>query len=71
MIAVTQPGTPVGWNEIARGLTMLRQGQEVEYLGLSGPLQFDQFGEAPEANTNWWTIKNDQFEDIPFQSDCR
>jgi branched-chain amino acid transport system substrate-binding protein len=71
VIAVTQPGTPVGWNEIARGLTMLRQGQEVEYLGLSGPLQFDQFGEAPEANTNWWTIENDEFKDIPFQSDCR
>ncbi len=48
-----------------------RQGQEVEYLGLSGPLQFDQFGEAPEANTSWWTIENDQFVDIPAQSNCQ
>jgi ABC-type branched-subunit amino acid transport system substrate-binding protein len=72
VLAVTHAGsTPVGWNEIARGLSLLRQGQEVEYLGLSGPLQFDQFGEAPEANTSWWTIENDQFVDIPAQSNCQ
>jgi ABC-type branched-subunit amino acid transport system substrate-binding protein len=70
--AVTQAGSaPVGWNEIGRGLSLLRQGQEVEYLGLSGPLQFDQFGEAPEAATAWWTIVEDHFEDTSAQSECR
>ena len=43
----------------------------MEYLGLSGPLQFDQFGEAPEADTGWWTIENDHFVDIPAQSNCQ
>ena len=43
----------------------------MEYLGLSGPLQFDQFGEAPEASTAWWTIVGDSFQDTPAQSDCR
>jgi ABC-type branched-subunit amino acid transport system substrate-binding protein len=72
VLAVTQAGSaPVRWNELGRGLELLRQGQEVEYLGLSGPLQFDQFGEAPEATTGWWAIVDDHFEDIPAQSDCR
>ena len=70
--AVTHPaGRPVQWNQIDLGLMLLRNGQEIEYVGLSGPLEFDISGQTPTANTNWWTIADEGFLDIPGKSDCR
>jgi branched-chain amino acid transport system substrate-binding protein len=72
VMAVTNPGgIPVRWNEIAHGMELLRQGQEVEYVGLSGPLEFDLTGQTSGANANWWTIGPAGFETIPNLSDCR
>ena len=72
VIAVSNAsGTPVQWNELGLGLELLRQGQEVGYQGLSGPLDFDASGESAPANTTWWRIGPDGFEDVPSQSDCR
>jgi ABC-type branched-subunit amino acid transport system substrate-binding protein len=64
-------GRPVQWNELGRGLTLLGQGQEIEYVGLSGPLEFDLSAQMMSANTKWWTVANDGFQDIPSTSDCR
>jgi hypothetical protein len=61
----------VRWHEIARGIELLRQGQEVEYVGLSGPLEFDLTGQTSGANANWWTIGREGFETVANQSDCR
>jgi ABC-type branched-subunit amino acid transport system substrate-binding protein len=72
IVAVTHAGgTPVRWNEIARGLDLLRQGQEVAYIGLSGPLEFDRVGQSRAANINWWTVGASGFEEVPRTSDCR
>jgi branched-chain amino acid transport system substrate-binding protein len=71
IVAVTHAGgTPVGWNEIGRGLDLLRQGQEVAYIGLSGPLEFDVTGQSRAANVNWWTVGAAGFEDVPRSSEC-
>jgi ABC-type branched-subunit amino acid transport system substrate-binding protein len=72
LIAITRAGgAPVQWNEIGRGLELLRQGQEIEYFGLTGQLQFDEQGQAQTASTKWWTITDQGFQDIPHGSDCR
>jgi ABC-type branched-subunit amino acid transport system substrate-binding protein len=70
--AVTRAGgTQVRWHELKKGLELLRDPKnEVEYVGLSGPLQFDISGQTPTASTNWWTVDRDGFLDIPGESDC-
>jgi ABC-type branched-subunit amino acid transport system substrate-binding protein len=71
IIAVTRSGgTPVGWNEIDRGLELLRDGQEVTYFGLSGPLEFDSEGRTRSASTTWWKINEGAFQDMQRTSDC-
>ncbi len=70
--AVTNPGgTQVRWDQLGKGLQLLRDKQEVQYIGLSGALEFDSSGKTPRANTNWWTIGPQGFADVPSQSDCR
>jgi ABC-type branched-subunit amino acid transport system substrate-binding protein len=72
LVAVTRAGgIPVGWNEIGRGLELLREGKEVEYFGLKGQLHFDAIGRTQAATTNWWTIGEDGFRDIPRNSACQ
>jgi ABC-type branched-subunit amino acid transport system substrate-binding protein len=72
LVAVTRAGgTPIRWNEIGQGLELLRQGQEVEYFGLRGQLQFDSLGKTQVATTKWWTIGEDGFTDIPHYTSCR
>jgi branched-chain amino acid transport system substrate-binding protein len=69
--AVTQAGgTPVRWNEIPRALDLLGQGQEVQYLGLTGSFEFDAAGSTPIASTQWWTITAGGFVEIPAMSNC-
>jgi ABC-type branched-subunit amino acid transport system substrate-binding protein len=73
IVAVTAGGgTRVAWNEVDRGLELLARGQEIEYIGLTGELNFDLGGQtAALANTNWWTIGPQGFSDIPRKSDCK
>jgi ABC-type branched-subunit amino acid transport system substrate-binding protein len=72
IIAVTRAGgVSVKWNEIERGLQLLRDGQEIEYFGLTGQLQFDVAGLAQNASTKWWTIGPEGFTDLPHTSECK
>jgi branched-chain amino acid transport system substrate-binding protein len=72
IVAVTNSsGIPVRWNEIERGLALIRERQEIAYVGLSGPLQFDATGQTPGAYTKWWTIGPNGFTDVAGKSDCR
>jgi ABC-type branched-subunit amino acid transport system substrate-binding protein len=73
VLAVTRAGgTPVRWNELAHGLELLGAGQEVEYIGLSGVLEFDDAGQTPAVNTKWWTVGSDNsFVDGVGTSNCR
>jgi hypothetical protein len=71
LIAVTRPGgTPIRWNELGRGLEELRQGREITYVGLSGPLEFDALGNTTGAIANWWNISARGFSDRLEQSNC-
>ena len=72
IVAVTRGGgVPLMWNEIGRGLELLRQGQEVGFVGLNGLLEFDLTGQSRVANTAWWTIRDNAFLEIPRGGECR
>ncbi len=74
VLAVTHAGgTSVRWNEIGLGFSLLRRGQEISYVGLSGEIQFDDTGQplATSTNTKWWTIQNHAFVDVETQRGCR
>jgi ABC-type branched-subunit amino acid transport system substrate-binding protein len=73
IVAVTaRSANVVGWNEIDRGLELLRQGQEVDYVGLSGSLAFDLSGQTapPQPPTVWWTIEGEDFRDAASVAEC-
>jgi hypothetical protein len=70
--AVTKAGgLPVRWNEIDRGLEIVRDGGEVQYIGLTGELQFDALGKPITATIKWWAIDDGHFSDIPHGSNCQ
>jgi neutral amino acid transport system substrate-binding protein len=72
VVAVTRAGgIPVEWSEIARGLQLLRDGQEIEYFGLTGQLQFDDAGKTQTVSTKWWGIDGEGFVDLPHSSNCK
>jgi branched-chain amino acid transport system substrate-binding protein len=72
IVAVTHPGgTAVEWNQLDRGLALLREGREVQYVGVSGPLEFDVAGLSPLSSTNWWTIRQHEFAGIEKTTDCQ
>jgi ABC-type branched-subunit amino acid transport system substrate-binding protein len=65
LVAVTSElGTPIRWNEIGRGLELLRTQQEVSYVGLTGPLKFDKTGKSLIANTRMWIIQQHAFQEL-------
>ena len=71
IVAVTRPGgTQLGWDGLQTGLGLVRAGQEVEYIGLTGPLNFDASGRTAAAHTSWWTISGHSFQTIPNPSGC-
>jgi hypothetical protein len=72
IIAVTRAGgESIKWNEIDKGLQLLREGHEIAYFGVTGQLQFDALGLAQHASTKWWSISGDSFVDIPQSEACK
>ena len=71
LVNVTRAGgIPVHWNELGEGLRLLREGQEIEYYGLTGQLQFDNVGKPRTTTTKWWTIEGQRFVDLPQAGGC-
>ncbi|HXU83087.1 MAG TPA: ABC transporter substrate-binding protein [Polyangia bacterium] len=72
VVAVTSArGVPVRWNELERGLALLRQGQEVAYVGVTGVLEFDLVGQtSTAASVSWWTVGASGFVEVPRTGAC-
>jgi ABC-type branched-subunit amino acid transport system substrate-binding protein len=70
---VTRAGAAVvvQWNELEKGLKALRDGQDINYYGLSGKLEFDISGQTSSSATKWWSITGDGFSDLVRDSDCK
>jgi branched-chain amino acid transport system substrate-binding protein len=72
LTAVTRPGGDlVRWNEIGRALQLLREGRQVQYVGLTGQHEFDDAGKPQNAITKWWSIADQDFVDQAHASPCK
>jgi ABC-type branched-subunit amino acid transport system substrate-binding protein len=72
ILAVTHAGgVPIQWDQLARGLELLGQDQEVAYQGLTGSLEFDPSGQPPAPSSKWWTVGDKDFTDLSTVGDCR
>ena len=57
------PGTSVGPKDLARALQLIRDGQDVDYVGAGGDQDFDEQGDV--VNTiQLWRINGSQIEDL-------
>jgi ABC-type branched-subunit amino acid transport system substrate-binding protein len=50
------PGEPIMWDQLDRGLALIRAGQEIDYQGLSGQLDFDDRGNPEKTLVQWWRL---------------
>jgi ABC-type branched-subunit amino acid transport system substrate-binding protein len=54
--AAAPPGEGVGWNEIELGLERTREGNDVYYSGLTGPMLLDACGSRQLGATSTWQV---------------
>jgi len=51
------PGIPIFWDGLERGLALIRAGQDVDYQGVSGQLDYDDRGNPATALVQWWRLE--------------
>jgi len=59
------PGEPVRWDELARGLELVRSGVDIDYLGASGSMDFDAAHDVPALQPRFWTVQGGALVDLP------
>src|SRR5690606_7325357 len=66
--AVTNPPAeiilPGRW---AKAVQLIRPGQDVQYVGASGPVDFDANGDVAVASNGIWSIRNGQIEFVGYE----
>jgi ABC-type branched-subunit amino acid transport system substrate-binding protein len=56
--AAGPPGEAVQWDEVTLGLSRTRDGRDVYYAGLTGPMLLDKCGARKLGKSTTWTIHN-------------
>lgn len=51
------PGEKVKWDELERALELIRAGQDVDYVGASGEIDFDANGDVTVSRAEFWTVE--------------
>jgi branched-chain amino acid transport system substrate-binding protein len=54
-------GISVGWRQLDRGLSLLADGEEIDYTGVSGQMDFDEFGNLVSGQLEVWRVEDHQF----------
>jgi neutral amino acid transport system substrate-binding protein len=64
------PGAVVQWNELGKGLSLLREGSEINYQGASGAVDLASSGaiDSRIALFRFWEIRGDQIESTEYGS---
>lgn len=62
-VAATR-GEAYRWNELERGLERLRDGAEVNYTGLTGPMLLQECGSRQLGATTTWQVKSGRITDV-------
>lgn len=55
--AAAPPGEAAGWNELETGLQRLREGDDIYYSGLTGPMLLERCGPRRLGVTSAWTVQ--------------
>jgi branched-chain amino acid transport system substrate-binding protein len=63
--AAAAPGEPAGWNELEDGLRRLREGADIYYSGLTGPMLLGSCGARLLGVTSNWQIQGGKIVDQP------
>lgn len=50
------PGELISWDALERGLAQVRAGQDIDYQGISGELDYDQRGSPDKTLVQWWRL---------------
>ncbi|MCP3868521.1 MAG: ABC transporter substrate-binding protein [Gammaproteobacteria bacterium] len=62
--AVTDVSGPLGqrvaWDEFSRGIELAINGEPIDYYGVSGPVDLDEYGDVIHSNMEFWKIENDR-----------
>ncbi|SDR34308.1 ABC transporter substrate-binding protein [Natronobacterium texcoconense] len=53
-VVTTRPGRPVSPANLAEGLELAGEGEQVVYEGVSGPIEFDENGDTVAATFEYW-----------------
>ena len=61
------PGEIILPGEWAKAVELIRAGQDVQYVGASGPVDFDANGDVAVASIGIWTIRNGQIEFVGYE----
>jgi hypothetical protein len=61
--AAGPPGEDVGWNDLEIGLGQLRNGENIYYSGLTGPLLLNACGERAIGLTTTWEVHAGSIQD--------
>src|SRR6056297_2841270 len=55
------PGEVVTINEFAKGKKLISQGKDIQYVGGSGPVDFDEHGDVAGLYEHWTVSENETF----------
>jgi hypothetical protein len=61
--AASTAGEARGWDEVESGLRRIREGADVNYSGLTGPILLDQCGSRRSGRTSRFTVENGRIVD--------
>src|SRR5206468_369841 len=53
------PGESVGWDELDKGLKLVRAGKDIDYRGASGSVDLNGVGDSP-GEPEFWSIEGGQ-----------
>jgi len=53
------PGELVAWYDLSNALEMLRRGQDIDYRGVTGSLNFDEQGDVLADEVKFWIVRED------------
>lgn len=51
------PGKKVAWDELDAGLEAVRAGEDIDYEGASGPIDFDANGDVSLKKVGFWSVR--------------
>jgi neutral amino acid transport system substrate-binding protein len=65
LVAVSGPGGNIRtWQEVGEALRAIENGDDIDYRGTSGPVDFSADGDVPQGFVREWTIQDGAIESL-------